>query len=106
MQRCPIPDQGRLLFIQACHCEDCQKITGGGASSEYYTYASCGVVLWVRYHKVPCIAVRTCSLEEPLVLLPRVHIFTSQKRTSGIGVSEEHQTAGRWYGAHPDVRLH
>lgn len=97
------------LFTQACHCRDCQRTTGSafvihtivceedfqitgetrmgigptgsGAGCELHSCVSCGVIVWVRYryHKVPVIAVRAGTLENPDAVAPQAHIFTSRK---------------------------
>ncbi|MEM7541162.1 MAG: GFA family protein [Pseudomonadota bacterium] len=101
--------KGEPLVTQACHCEDCQRTTGAafvihavvceedfhitgdthmgigptgsGTGCELHACVSCGVMIWVRYlyHKVPVIAVRVGTLEDPSALTPQAHIFTSRK---------------------------
>ena len=101
--------RGAPLFTQACHCTDCQRTTGSafvihtviceadlalrgetrmghgptgsGEGCELHACASCGVIVWVRYryHKVPVIAVRAGTLDDPTAVTPKAHIFTSRK---------------------------
>ncbi|MEQ9643359.1 MAG: GFA family protein [Alphaproteobacteria bacterium] len=94
------------LFTQACHCTDCQRSTGSafvvhlvlaepdfeiegktrmatvpsgsGAGCELHACAKCATYIWVRYlyHKVPVIAVRGGTLDDPAAAPPQAHIFT------------------------------
>ena len=98
------------LFVQACHCLDCQRTTGSafvvhivavehdfeiegdtectvvptgsGAGCELHYCTTCAVYVWVRYryHQVPVIAIRAGTLDDPLSVQPEVHIFTRSKQ--------------------------
>ena len=100
----------RPLIVHACHCRDCQRLTGGpfviniwiekkfvegdhaaprsfrlaggsGQAHDVYFCAACGTTLWSRYQRAPgdCLFVRAGTLDNPEVVTPDVHIFTSSK---------------------------
>lgn len=112
------------LFTQACHCRDCQRTTGSafvvhavmveddlklegktrmvvvpsgsGAGCELHACAVCADYVWVRYlyHRVPVIALRTGTLDDPSLLPPQAHIFVRSKQpwlalTDGLPQFEE-----------------
>lgn len=97
------------LFVQACHCRDCQRTTGSGfvvhivlsraalvvlgetrvgsgptgsgAGCELNACAACGVILWTRYlyHEAPVVALRAGTLLDPGAVVPQAHIFVRNK---------------------------
>jgi hypothetical protein len=97
------------LIVHACHCRDCQRITGGphviniwietkfvetratpksfvlkggtGKLHEVFFCDNCGTYVWSRYHIVPsdCLFVRAGTLDNPKSVAPDVHIFTRSK---------------------------
>jgi hypothetical protein len=98
------------LFIQACHCTDCQRTSGSafvvhavmaekdlevsgetrparlssgsGNGRNLHFCVACGVSIWVQYlyHQVPVIALRTGTLDNPGQFSPQGHIFTRSKQ--------------------------
>jgi hypothetical protein len=101
---------GEPLFVQACHCTDCQTTTGSafvvhvvipeaqlqiqgdtsmstvpsgsGMGCELHYCSSCAVFIWVRYlyHQVPVIAIRAGTLNDKQAVTPQAHIFTQSKQ--------------------------
>ncbi len=97
------------LIVHACHCRDCQRITGsafvinvwiegkfvetdaapksfrlkGGSGSphEVFFCANCGTYVWSRYHgaRGDFLFVRAGTLDDPDAVRPDVHIFTRSK---------------------------
>ena len=97
------------LIVHACHCRDCQRITGSafvinlwiekkfveasGPTPKSYRLAggsgrphdvffceSCGTYLWSRYHGAgDALFVRAGTLDAPEAVQPDVHIFTRSK---------------------------
>jgi hypothetical protein len=95
------------LIVHACHCRDCQRITGGafviniwiesrfvetgppvpnsfrlaGKPHEVFFCGSCGTYVWSRYDIVAgdCLFVRAGTLDNPAAVKPDVHIFTRSK---------------------------
>ena len=97
------------LIVHACHCRDCQRITGSafvinlwierklvettGAPKSYrlaggtgqhhdvFFCSNCGTYLWSFYHGAPgdALFVRAGTLDKPEAVAPDVHIFTRSK---------------------------
>ena len=97
------------LIVHACHCRDCQRITGSafvinlwiekkfveanhtprsfslsagsGKPHEVSFCDRCGTYLWSFYHAAPgnALFVRAGTLDRPEVVKPDVHIFTRSK---------------------------
>jgi hypothetical protein len=97
------------LIVHACHCRDCQRITGSafvinlwierkfveaslapksfrliagsGKSHDVFFCEKCGVYLWSFYHAAPgdALFVRAGTLNQPEQIKPDVHIFTRSK---------------------------
>jgi len=97
------------LIVHACHCRDCQRITGSafvinlwierkfveanlvpksfqltagsGKPVDVFFCDKCGTYLWSFYHLVPgnCVFVRAGTLDRPDQVKPDVHIFTRSK---------------------------
>jgi hypothetical protein len=97
------------LIVHACHCRDCQRITGsafvinlwiernfvkagpgvksfrlaGGSGKDHEVFfcESCGTYLWSRYQGAPgdALFVRAGTLDRPDAVTPDVHIFTRSK---------------------------
>ena len=95
------------LIVHACHCRDCQRLSGGpfainiwiegrfvepgpvaprlaggtGKPHDVFFCESCGTTLWSRYHIVPgdCLFVRAGTLDNPEAVQPDVHIFTRSR---------------------------
>src|SRR5437764_2383792 len=96
------------LIVHACHCRDCQRITGSafviniwierkfvesakppksfrlkggtGAAHDVFFCADCGTYLWSKYHPVgDHLFVRAGTLDNPRAVQPDVHIFTRSK---------------------------
>jgi hypothetical protein len=97
------------LIVHACHCRDCQRITGGpfviniwiekrfvesigaaptsfslkggsGRTHEVFFCGRCGTYVWSDYHGAPnSYFVRAGTLDEPESVTPDVHIFTRSK---------------------------
>jgi hypothetical protein len=95
--------------VHACHCRDCQRITGGphviniwierkfveatgapksfmlkggsGYNHEVFFCDNCGTYVWSRYGIAPgdCLFVRAGTLDQPDAVSPDVHIFTRTK---------------------------
>ncbi len=101
--------RGEPLVTMACHCLDCQRTTGSafvihttivesdlaitgetemglaptgsGKGSELHRCADCGVIVWVHYRAigVGAIAIRAGTLDDPSLVTPAAHIFTSRR---------------------------
>jgi hypothetical protein len=99
----------RPLIVHACHCRDCQRITGSafvinlwierkfveaglipksfrltagtGKPHDVFFCDKCGTYLWSFYHAAPgdCLFVRAGTLDQPEKVKPDVHIFTRSK---------------------------
>jgi hypothetical protein len=97
------------LIVHACHCRDCQRITGSAfvinlwierkfaepsGIAKYFRLAGgtgkphdvffcdkCGTYVWSFYHAAPgdCLFVRAGTLDRPDQVTPDVHIFTRSK---------------------------
>jgi hypothetical protein len=97
------------LIVHACHCRDCQRLTGSafvvnlwlerscvtasgaapqsfalragsGRRHEVFFCGACGTTLWSRYHLVPAaLFVRAGTLDDPSAAVPDVHLFTRSK---------------------------
>jgi len=97
------------LVVHACHCRDCQRITGSafvinlwierkfvepslapksfrltagsGKPVDVFFCDKCGTYLWSFYHAAPgdCLFVRAGTLDQPEHVKPDVHIFTRSK---------------------------
>ena len=97
------------LIVHACHCRDCQRITGsafvinlwiesgfvetdaapksfrlkGGSGNPHDVFFcdQCGAYVWSRYHGAPgdFLFVRAGTLDTPDAVRPDVHIFTRSK---------------------------
>jgi hypothetical protein len=97
------------LIVHACHCRDCQRITGSafvinlwierkfvesnltpksfrltagsGKPLDVFFCDKCGTYLWSVYHAAPgdCLFVRAGTLDQPEQVKPDVHIFTRSK---------------------------
>jgi hypothetical protein len=97
------------LIVHACHCRDCQRITGSafvinlwiekkffeagpvvaksfrlkggtGKPHDVFFCGSCGTYLWSDYHGAPGSSfVRAGTLDTPEAVKPDVHIFTRSK---------------------------
>lgn len=97
------------LIVHACHCRDCQRITGSafvinlwmeaaavtargvpksfrlkggtGKPHDVFFCNQCGVYVWSRYHGAPgdFLFVRGGTLDRPEAVRPDVHIFTRSK---------------------------
>jgi hypothetical protein len=99
----------RPLIVHACHCRDCQRITGSafvinlwierkfveasgtpksfrlsagsGKPQDVFFCEQCGTYLWSFYHVAPgdALFVRAGTLDQPEQVKPDVHIFTRSK---------------------------
>jgi hypothetical protein len=99
----------RPLIVHACHCRDCQRITGSafvinvwierkfveaslaptsfrltagtGKPHDVSFCDKCGTYVWSFYHAAPgnALFVRAGALDEPEKVKPDVHIFTRSK---------------------------
>jgi hypothetical protein len=99
----------RPLIVHACHCRDCQRITGSafvinlwierkfveanetpksfrltagtGKPHDVFFCEKCGTYLWSVYHAAPgdALFVRAGTLDKPHEVKPDVHIFTRSK---------------------------
>jgi hypothetical protein len=97
------------MIVHACHCRDCQRITGSafviniwieagnvqassvpksfelkggtGQPHEVFFCDRCGVYVWSRYLGAPgdFLFVRAGTLDHPEAVQPDVHIFTRSK---------------------------
>lgn len=97
------------LIVHACHCRDCQRLTGtafatdiwiesrcvetnsgklsscrlaGGSGQPHDVFfcERCGTTVWSRYHPVPwALFVRAGTLDNPDAVQPDLHIFTRSK---------------------------
>jgi hypothetical protein len=97
------------LIVHACHCRDCQRITGSafviniwierkfveanqapksfrltagtGKPHDVFFCETCGTYLWSFYHAAPgdALFVRAGTLDQPEQVKPNVHIFTRSK---------------------------
>jgi hypothetical protein len=97
------------LIVHACHCRDCQRITGSafvvnlwierkfveashgptsfrltagtGKPHDVFFCGKCGTYLWSFYHAAPgdALFVRAGTLDNPDKVEPDVHIFTRSK---------------------------
>jgi hypothetical protein len=97
------------LIVHACHCRDCQRITGSafvinlwierrfvepsltpksfrliagtGKPHDVFFCEKCGVYLWSVYHAAPgdALFVRAGTLDQPEQVKPDVHIFIRSK---------------------------
>ena len=98
------------LFVHACHCLDCQRLSGSafvvlmgvvksefklegelttvtnptpsGAGYDAHLCAACATIIWSKYHFVvlPIIAVRAGTLDDPGLAPPQYHIFCRSKQ--------------------------
>jgi hypothetical protein len=99
----------RPLIVHACHCRDCQRLTGsafvinlwierkfveadnepksfrltGGSGKPHDVFfcEKCGTYLWSVYHAAPAgsLFVHAGTLDQPENVKPDVHIFTRSK---------------------------
>ena len=97
------------LIVHACHCRDCQRITGSafvinmwiesdrvevgpvapksfrlsggsGKAHDVFFCEACGTYLWSYYHGAPSsFFVRAGTLDDPAGVAPDVHIYTRSK---------------------------
>jgi hypothetical protein len=97
------------LIVHACHCRDCQRLTGsafvlniwiekrfvevtaaapesfrlsGGSGKHHDVFfcARCGTYLWSGYHSAPSsLFLLAGTLDDPAAVRPDVHIFTRSK---------------------------
>jgi hypothetical protein len=97
------------FFTHACHCLDCQRLSGGaftllslikdtdievhgetnttllstgsGAGHEPHFCPNCGTLIWSIYHAAPkgVMALKTGTLDDSHDLQPQAHIFTKSK---------------------------
>ena len=97
------------LIVHACHCRDCQRITGSafvinlwierqfvqgsgrpksfrltagtGKAHDVFFCERCGTYVWSFYHAAPgeSLFVRAGTLDQPEMVKPDVHIFTRSK---------------------------
>lgn len=97
------------MFVQCCHCRDCQRQVGSafvvnalieadrievegagpepvsmptesGRPHDVYRCAVCQTALWSDYGRRPSLRfVRVCTLADPAALAPAAHIFTRSK---------------------------
>jgi hypothetical protein len=96
------------MFVNCCHCLDCQKQTGGafainavieldriemlageptpirmptdsGRIHDVYRCEACQVALWSDYGGRPTRFVRVATLDTPHAVAPDAHIFTRSK---------------------------
>ena len=97
------------LIVHACHCRDCQRITGSafvinlwierkfvepnlapksfrltagsGKPVDVFFCEKCGTYLWSFYHAAPgdALFVRAGTLDQPEKVKPDVHIYTRSK---------------------------
>jgi hypothetical protein len=102
------------LVVHACHCRDCQRLTGAvyavnawieedgvellsgelssfrrqgdsGRDHDVYSCSNCGTVVWTVYHgAVGCLFVRVGTFDDSAVVSPHVHIYTRSKHPSVI----------------------
>ncbi len=98
------------LFVHACHCADCQRLSGSafvvllgvaesdfaiegeistvtnptpsGAGYDANFCSRCATIIWNKYHfaDLPIIAVRGGTLDDPALAPPAYHIFTRSKQ--------------------------
>ncbi|MBO0711984.1 MAG: GFA family protein [Acetobacteraceae bacterium] len=101
--------QSAPIFVNCCHCRDCQRQTGSGfvinavieadrvmllggetrscrmptasgRAHDIHRCTACGTALWSEYGGNPTIRfVRVGTLDEPAALRPGAHIFTRSK---------------------------
>jgi len=94
------------MFVQCCHCRDCQRQTGGpfvvngqietdqivlegaapqpvsmptdsGRAHDVYRCADCQTAVWSDYGRRPALRfLRICTLDDPAACPPDAHIFT------------------------------
>lgn len=96
------------MFVNCCHCRDCQRQTGGafainamietdrievegdltsycmptdsGRPHDVWRCAACGTTLWSDYGRRKVMSfVRVATLDDPTALKPDAHIFTRTK---------------------------
>lgn len=97
------------MFVNCCHCRDCQRQTGGafainaltetdriemlqgrpepvsmptesGRSHDIYRCPDCWIALWSDYGRRPNLRfLRVATLDDPTALEPDAHIFTRSK---------------------------
>lgn len=97
------------MFVNCCHCTDCQKHTGGGfvinalietdrierltgspapvsmptesgRPHDIYRCPRCQVAVWSDYRRRPKLRfVRVSTLDKPLPIRPNAHIFVRSK---------------------------
>lgn len=100
---------GRPMFVNCCHCLDCQRQTGGafainglietdrltlegeapvvvtmptdsGRPHDVYRCAKCQTALWSDYGRRKVLCfLRIATLDEPHAIRPDAHIFTRSK---------------------------
>ena len=98
------------LYVQACHCTDCQRISGSafvvnmwietdevellsgtpktyglkggsGRAHDVYFCGDCGVYVWSHYQGVRgCLFVRAGTLDDPSQVKPLAQIYTRSKQ--------------------------
>ncbi len=108
----------RPMFVNCCHCRDCQRQTGSafvinavietdritvltgtpqpvcvptdsGRPHDIHRCPACGTALWSDYgHRPHLRFVRVGTLDEPAALPPDAHIFT-RSRLSWVGLPAE-----------------
>lgn len=101
--------RGAPIWINACHCTDCQRLTGGpfginiiteaanveklsgelridnaptpsGRGQTIHRCASCGTRMWSNYGTPDVIRfVAAGTLDDPAAITPDIHIFTRSK---------------------------
>ncbi|MBV39872.1 MAG: aldehyde-activating protein [Rhodospirillaceae bacterium] len=99
--------KAKPLIVHACHCTDCQRLTGGpfvinawiekakvellssnpasfkfdtgGRDNSVHFCPQCGTYVWTEYMPGFCF-VRACTLDEQNALIPDVHIFARSKQ--------------------------
>lgn len=97
------------MIVHACHCRDCQHLTGSafginawveakavelvsgelvsfrteggsGKPHDVFSCAVCHAALWSKYHAAgDCLFIRVGTLDNPDAVSPDVHIFTRSK---------------------------
>jgi hypothetical protein len=96
------------MFVNCCHCRDCQRQTGGafainalietdrievrgemvsacmptdsGRPHDLWRCAACGTTLWSDYGRRRVMSfLRVATLDDPTALTPDAHIFTRTK---------------------------
>ena len=131
---------GRPLFVHCCHCSWCQRESGSafvvnvmtessnvrllsgtveevntpslsGSGQQVVRCATCRIALWSHYGMNRSVAyVRLGTFDEPHMLAPDVHIFTSSKQPwvqlpAGVPAFAEYYEPEQLWPAHTKERL-